>query len=196
MRRHFEKITRQASRAIRHWWLYMVCGILSIAAGIGVFVFPMDSYMTMGVFFGVLMLTVGAAQLITASTSGNYLAMKGYMITGGVLDLILGLLLCFNPGISLIVMPVLLGVWMLYHSFMVIAFGGDMSTFKISGSWMITAGGIVLMLVSILILVNPMRAGVAAVVFLAGAGLIVLGILLSALAIKLKDMHRFFEPEM
>lgn len=196
MRTHFDNLTVKASRVIRHWWLYMLCGILCMVAGIAVFIFPMESYMTMGLLFGILMLLVGAAQLIVASASGNYLAMRGYVIVGGILDLIMGIILCINPAVSLVLMPVLLGIWMLYHSFMIMAFGGDMETFRIDGSGWTLAGGALLMLLSILVLVNPMSAGVATVVTLAGVGLIVFGVLLCALSFKLKDIHRAVDDDL
>ncbi|MBQ2965573.1 MAG: DUF308 domain-containing protein [Bacteroidales bacterium] len=195
MRTHFDILTLKASRVIRHWWLYMLCGILCMVAGIAVFIFPMESYMTMGLLFGILMLFVGAAQLIVASSSGNYLAMKGYVIVGGILDLIMGIILCINPAVSLVLMPVLLGIWMLYHSFMIMAFGGDMETFRIDGSGWTIAGGALLMLLSIFVLVNPMSAGVATVVTLAGVGLIVFGLLLCVLSFKLKDLHRVLDDD-
>lgn len=195
MRTHFDNLTLKASRVIRHWWLYMLCGILCMVAGIAVFIFPMESYMTMGLLFGILMLFVGAAQLIVASSSGNYLAMKGYVIVGGILDLIMGIILCINPAVSLVLMPVLLGIWMLYHSFMIMAFGGDMETFRIDGSGWTIAGGALLMLLSIFVLVNPMSAGVATVVTLAGGGLIVFGLLLCVLSFKLKDLHRVLDDD-
>ena len=195
MRTHFDNLTLKASRVIRHWWLYMLCGILCMVAGIAVFIFPMESYMTMGLLFGILMLFVGAVQLIVASSSGNYLAMKGYVIVGGILDLIMGIILCINPAVSLVLMPVLLGIWMLYHSFMIMAFGGDMETFRIDGSGWTIAGGALLMLLSIFVLVNPMSAGVATVVTLAGVGLIVFGLLLCVLSFKLKDLHRFLDDD-
>lgn len=195
MRTHFDNLTLKASRVIRHWWLYMLCGILCMVAGIAVFIFPMESYMTMGLLFGILMLFVGAAQLIVASSSGNYLAMKGYVIVGGILDLIMGIILCINPAVSLVLMPVLLGIWMLYHSFMIMAFGGDMETFRIDGSGWTIAGGALLMLLSIFVLVNPMSAGVATVVTLAGVGLIVFGLLLCILSFKLKDLHRVLDDD-
>lgn len=195
MRTHFDNLTLKASRVIRHWWLYMLCGILCMVAGIAVFIFPMESYMTMGLLFGILMLFVGAAQLIVASSSGNYLAMKGYVIVGGILDLIMGIILCINPAVSLVLMPVLLGIWMLYHSFMIMAFGGDMETFRIDGSGWTIAGGALLMLLSIFELVNPMSAGVATVVTLAGVGLIVFGLLLCVLSFKLKDLHRVLDDD-
>lgn len=195
MRTHFDNLTLKASRVIRHWWLYMLCGILCMVAGIAVFIFPMESYMTMGLLFGILILFVGAAQLIVASSSGNYLAMKGYVIVGGILDLIMGIILCINPAVSLVLMPVLLGIWMLYHSFMIMAFGGDMETFRIDGSGWTIAGGALLMLLSIFVLVNPMSAGVATVVTLAGVGLIVFGLLLCVLSFKLKDLHRVLDDD-
>ena len=197
MKRHFENLTRKAGRAVQHWWMLMIAGILCIAAGITVFVFPLESYVTLSIIFGVLMVIVGAIQLIVASSSNNYLAMRGYAITGGVLDLILGLFLCFYPGVTFVLLPIMLGIWMLYHSFMIIAFGGDLDTFNVKGDGLVIASGIVLLLISILILMNPFGAGVAAVVIIAGIGLIVFGIIMCMMSFKLKDIHNLIsEPEM
>lgn len=190
MKRHFENLTNKVSRAIKHWWLLMLAGLLCVAMGIVVFVFPLESYVTLAILFGVLMLAVGAAQLIIASSSGNYLAMRGYVIVGGVLDLILGIFLCIYPYVTLMVLPIMMGIWMMYHSFIIIAFGGDMETFKLGGSGLVIAGGIVLLLLSILVLVNPLGAGVATVVVIAGVGLLVFGGLLCALSLKMKDIDK------
>lgn len=190
MKRHFENLTNKVSRAIKHWWLLMLAGLLCIAMGVVVFVFPLESYVTLAILFGVLMLAVGAAQLIMASSSGNYLAMRGYVIVGGVLDLILGIFLCIYPYVTLMVLPIMMGIWMMYHSFMIIAFGGDMETFKLGGSGLVIAGGIVLLLLSILVLVNPLGAGVTTVVVIAGVGLLVFGGLLCALSLKMKDIDK------
>lgn len=168
----------------------MLAGLLCVAMGIVVFVFPLESYVTLAILFGVLMLVVGAAQLIIASSSGNYLAMRGYVIVGGVLDLILGIFLCIYPYVTLMVLPIMMGIWMMYHSFMIIAFGGDMETFKLGGSGLVIAGGIVLLLLSILVLVNPLGAGVTTVVVIAGVGLLVFGGLLCALSLKMKDIDK------
>ena len=190
MKRHFENLTNKVSRAIKHWWLLMLAGLLCVALGVVVFVFPLESYVTLAILFGVLMLAVGAAQLIMASSSGNYLAMRGYVIVGGVLDLILGIFLCIYPYVTLMVLPIMMGIWMMYHSFMIIAFGGDMETFKLGGSGLVIAGGIVLLLLSILVLVNPLGAGVTTVVVIAGVGLLVFGGLLCALSLKMKDIDK------
>ena len=193
MKRHFENLTAKAGRVIRHWWLLMLAGILCIAAGIAVFVFPMESYMTLSIIFGVLMLITGAAQLIIASTSGNYLAMKGYVVVGGVLDLLLGIFLCVYPAVTVVLLPIMLGIWMMYHSFMIIAFGGDLDTFRINGSGWVMMGGILLLVLSFLVLVNPFSVGIATVIVLTGVALIVFGFLLCGESVLLRRIHETFE---
>lgn len=193
MKRHYENLMSKAARAVKHWWLLLLSGLLCIVAGILVFIFPMESYMTLSILFGVLMLIVGAAQLIIASTSGNYLAMRGYVIAGGILDLLLGIFLCIYPAVTVVLLPIMLGIWMMYHSFMIIAFGGDLETFKIGGSAWVTIGGILLLLLSILVLVNPFSAGIATVIVITGVGLLVFGLLLCAEANMLRQIHVNFE---
>ncbi len=193
MKRHYENLMSKAARAVKHWWLLLLSGLLCIVAGILVFIFPMESYVTLSIIFGILMLIVGAAQLIIASTSGNYLAMRGYVIAGGILDLLLGIFLCIYPAVTMVLLPIMLGIWMMYHSFMIIAFGGDLETFKIGGSAWVTIGGILLLLLSILVLVNPFSAGMATVIVVTGVGLLVFGLLLCAEANMLRQIHASFE---
>ena len=190
MKRHLENLTERASRAVKHWWLLMVAGILCIIAGICVFVFPLESYVTLSVLFGILMLLTGAAQLVIASSSGNYLMMRGYFIVGGVLDVILGIFLCVYPGVSLVVLPVMMGLWLMYNSFVIISFGGDMDTFKLSGGGMVMILGILLLVLSIFVLLNPFSVGVTTVLIVAGVGLILFGLILFAISLKVRDIDK------
>ena len=77
----------------------------------------------------------------------------------------------------------------MYHSFMIVAFGGDLDTFNVKGNGLVIAAGILLLLLSILILMNPFGVGVAAVVVMAGIGLLLFGIILCVMSLKLKDIH-------
>ncbi len=195
MKRRFENLNRRAGRAVQHWWLMTIAGVLAVAAGIAVFAFPLESYVTLSILFGVLMLLTGVAKLVAASTSANFFMMRGYIIVGGVIDMLLGLFLCINPGVTVVVLPIMMELWMLYNSFMMIAMAGDFDTFGIPGAGWIIAGSIVMLILSLLVLVNPFTAGIATVVLLAGAGLLVFGFLLCALSFKVKDLHKYFELE-
>jgi uncharacterized membrane protein HdeD (DUF308 family) len=195
MKRHFENLTNKVARAVKHWWLMLIAGLLCLVMGIVVFVFPLQSYVTLAILFGVMMMAVGAIQLIIASTSANYLTMRGYVVVGGVLDLMLGIFLCIYPGVTLVALPLMLGVWMLYNSFIIIAFGGDMETFRLGGSGLVVAGGVLLLLLSVLVLLNPIRAGIPTVIIIAGIGLLVFGCLLCMLSLKLKHIDKEIEME-
>lgn len=189
MKRHFENLVTRAARAVKHWWLMLIAGLLCIAMSIAVFAFPMESYVVLSILFGVLMFIVGAVQLFVASASRNYLAMRGYIIVGGVLDVILGIFLCTYTGASFVLLPVMMGLWLMYHSFMIIAFGGDMETFKIRGSGITIVGGVLLLMLSILVLVNPLGAGIPTVITFAGIGLMLAGILMVLFSMKMKYLH-------
>ena len=195
MKRHFENLAARASRTIRHWWLMFIAGLLCVAAGICVFVFPIESYVTLSVLFGVLMLLTGAAQLIIASTSGNYLMMRGYFIVGGVLDVILGIFLCVYPGVSLMALPIMLGLWLMYNSFIIISLGGDMDTFKLSGGGMLIILGILLLVLSVFVLLDPFSVGIVTVLTVAGVGLLLLGLIFCAISVKLRDLHKMVQNE-
>lgn len=195
MKRHFENLIDRATRAIKHWWLLLLAGILCVVLGIAVFVFPLESYVTLNILFGVLMLVCGAAQLIISATSGNYLMMRGYMIVGGIIDLLLGIFLCVYPGITLFALPIMMGICLLYHSFMIISFGGDLETFRLHGGAWVICGGILLLVLSILILANPLSVGIDTIIIIAGLGLLMLGVMFSTIAMKLKDIHTNIEKE-
>lgn len=195
MKRHFENLTSKVGRAVQHWWILMLIGILCVLAGIAVFVFPLESYVTLSIVVGVLMLLTGAGQLFVAGTSGNYLAMRGYIVVGGIVDLLFGIFLCVYPGVTLMLLPIMLGIWIMYHSFMIIAFGGDMETFRIRGSGFMICSGIVLLLLSLLVLVNPFSVGVDAVIIITGVGLLVLGVIFCVMSMNFKEIDKYFEKE-
>lgn len=196
MKRHFKNLTGMVSRAVKHWWLMLIAGLLCVALGVVVFVFPLASYVTLAILFGALMLLVGVVQLLVASSSSNYLAQRGYMIVGGILDVVLGVFLCVYPDITMFMLPIIMGMWMMYHSFMLIAFGGDLDTFRLGGSALVIMGGVLLLLLSILVILNPFSVGITTVIVLSGIGLLLLGSLLCTLSFKLKNIDRIMEAEL
>ena len=59
MENFLNRMADKASRTVRHWWLYLITGILSIIAGIVVFCNPIESYLTLSIMFGILDLLIG-----------------------------------------------------------------------------------------------------------------------------------------
>ena len=108
-------MTGKAAKAVKNWWLLLVAGLLGIAAGIAVFCFPADSYYVFSIMFGVIMLVTGVTELAVAVSSRNWFMMRGYNIVGGILDVIVGIMLCSWPQVTMVTLPIFLGIWLIYH---------------------------------------------------------------------------------
>ena len=67
MENFIENLMGKAGKAIRHWWLLLISGILPLAAGIVVFCFPAESYITLSIMFGILMLISGIVELVVST---------------------------------------------------------------------------------------------------------------------------------
>lgn len=182
----------QAQRAIRYWWLLLAVGIITVSMGIAAFFFPAESYILIATVFGIVTLLSGIAGLTTAITSRNLFATRTWNIAGGIIDILLGILLCANIGISAAVLPYLLGAWLLIRSVMVIGFGGDLLTFGLRGGGWSIATGILLLIFSLVILIRPFAVGIPVVTTLAGIVLLLAGLVISSLAWRMRNIHSHF----
>ena len=187
------QITGRAAKAVRNWWMLLIAGLLIIAGGVAVFFYPEDSYEILSVAFGVVMLLTGVTELVLAVSSRNWFMMRGYNIVGGILDLLVGIMLCAWPQVTMMTLPFVLGVWLIYHSFMIIGLAGDMSAFGVSGSGWLICGGVLMLLLAILMVLNPFTLGVNVIVILLGIGLIVFGSVLVGASIRLSHVHNYFK---
>ena len=185
----FDEILKSAGKVVRRWWLGLILGVLLVVAGIVVFCNPVESYMALSLMFGVLMLLSGLSELVVSLGSRNYFMMRGYSIVGGILDLLLGIFLCVYPQVTLVVLPVVIGIWLLYRSFMIIGFGGDLSAFRLPGSGWTIFGGVMMLVLGLLMVIMPLTVGVAALAFVTGCAMIVAGAVAIALSLKLRQLH-------
>ncbi len=157
-----ERLASGASKTVKNWWMLLIAGLLLIIGGIVVFVNPVESYITLSMMFGIMMLITGLAELIIAITSHNFFAIRSYTIVGGIIDMIIG-------------------------------FGSDLEAFNVKGYGWPLAGGVVLLILSILILINPFSFGTSAVVILTGIALIIMGGIFIVKSLRMRNLHSFFK---
>jgi uncharacterized membrane protein HdeD (DUF308 family) len=183
-------VVDRASKSVKNWWILLIAGILLIAAGIVVFCYPTVSLKVLSILFGVVILVSGIAQLALAISTGNYFLTRGYIVAGGILNVFLGIILLANPDWTILIMPILLGLWMLYESFMIMGAGSDMSMFRITGSGWTIAMGVLLLMLAIMTLIWNNSVGAAMVVVLTGIAFILDGIFAIYASFCLKDVSK------
>ena len=171
-----------AGRNVRYWWIFLLRGLLFIIAGVITFRYPLESYVTLSIFFGVMMLFTGILEL-TFTLSTRKIKGWGWRLAASIIDLILGIILILDIRISMAVLPFLVSFWFLFRGITMLSFSGVVRNAG-STAWMIT-GGILLIFFAILIMINPVL-GALTIVTWTGLAFIVAGIFNIILTIQLK----------
>lgn len=113
-----------------------VSGVLMIAAGILAWVFPDTAILAAAIYIGFLFLISGGAYL-----TDFYYFRSGWLLATGLLDLILGIILVLNLGVTLASLPLVLALWILGVAVTQVAFGIDAKAAKdASWKWLMISG--------------------------------------------------------
>lgn len=187
---NFSSLIENSKRAVRYWWLMLIIGIALFVVGILVFVYPAQSYLGMAVVFGWLMLLSGILEVVLASVNRHFVTGRGWMLAGGIIEIVLGIILIFNVALSAATLPIFLGFWLMLRGFSAIGLGGDMSAMQIAGSGWTIFTGILLVLCSLWILFQPLVFGTTAVIVWVGISLLFAGAAACSLAFQLQRAHR------
>lgn len=187
---NFTTLIERSRQAVRLWWLLLIVGVALLAAGVLVFVYPARSYMGLAHLFGWLIFGAGILEVILSSSSRHFVTGRGWMLAGGIIEIVLGLILIFHTALSAATLPLFLGFWLMMRAFSTIGLGGDMRVMEISGSGWTIVSGILLLICSLWIIFRPLVFGAAAVVLWVGLSLLLAGIAACSLSLQLHRAHR------
>lgn len=193
--KHLNALIENSKQAIRYWWLLLLAGIVLLLVGILTFIFPGRSYLGMSLLFGWVILLAGILEVVISTANRHFITGRGWMLAGGIIQIVLGGILIFNVGLSASMLPFFLGFWLLMRAFSTIGLGSDMYTMGISGSGWTILTGVLLLLCSLGILFQPLGVGTTAVVVWVGITLLFAGAAACTLALQLRNAHLCFEAE-
>lgn len=179
--------------AVKNWWMLLLVGLIVLVIGVFVFAYPEMSYLALSMTFAAMVLLSGIVSIVVAASTSNPAIGKGWIMAGGIIELLLGILLVIFPAIAVASLPFFLGFWLLFRSFRMIGVGANLASMKVPGGvWTIIVGAL-LLVCSVLILAQPVPLGVEAVVIWVGVSLVMAGIAMVISAFQLKELHRHFE---
>lgn len=181
----------KSKQAIKHWWLFLLMGIALLVLGIVVFMHPAESYLSLSIVFGMVILLSGIFEIILASTNKHFITGRGWMLAGGIIETLLGLILACNVALSALTMPIFLGFWLMFRAFTTIGWGGDMYTLRIPGAVWTIISGVLLMLLSLWTLLQPLAFGTSMVVVWVGISLLFAGMSAILFSLQLKNIHKY-----
>lgn len=183
----------RAMEPVKHWWMYLIIGVLALILGVFMLINPAITYEMMTLLLGLALLIFGVIEMIVGIFSRNIFVSRAAVIIGAVLNIVLGILLAANPGIAALTLPLILGMWMLYQSFMTISYAGDLKNFKVKGYGLTLFCGIVLLVLAMLILLRPMTLGIVTVAAYIAISFIIYGLSEIVSAFRLKAIHHVLD---
>ena len=176
-------VSNDVRAATGGWWLLLLVGVISIAAGVTILVKPGDSLATLAVIAGIFLLVDGILELTAALLFGTQ--SRGMVALLGVLTAIVGALLIRHPIAGVAAVALLIGIWLITIG--VIRFVAAFEVAEYRG-WNIIAG-LIEVIAGIAIISDP-NIGFATLALLVGIAFIVNGAGMLALGWSLRTLRR------
>ena len=179
------EIYESEASQVKYWWLSVLVGIASLVVGFLVLVNPIESYFVMAMWLGIVILFTGVFSLVESFTSDSRYVRRGWLILASICDIIIGIVLMLNFLLSVAIIPVLFGVWLLYRGFVSLAQGITLRSSGVRDAGWVIFSSIVVIAISLAVLFVPDVIGVAAVVVFVAIALMAYGISRISLGFRL-----------
>jgi uncharacterized membrane protein HdeD (DUF308 family) len=167
----------------KNWWLLLLRGIAAIIFGVLAFAWPGLTLLTLILFYGAFALVDGVLAIIAAITGGAP-APRWWLAIVGVLGIAAGLLTFLMPGLSALVLLFFIAGWAIATGVLQII-GAIQLRKEIDNEWLLILGGVISVLFGVGMMLAP-GAGALALVWVIGTYAVILGVVLVALALRLK----------
>lgn len=173
---------------LRHWWLMLIAGLLLLVVGTWVVFHPFQSYLTLSWLFAVGMVLTGLLDIIFAwknRESKRWI----WRLLAGIADIVVGTYLFNNTLITIVFLPLVIGLWTFYKGFMAIGDALHIRTYKV-GNWrrlLFTA--IVALMMALLLMACPV-IGIENIFLFSGLAFIAAGLFRIYLSMKLLTIEQ------
>ena len=172
----------------RHWWVFLVRGLVAIAFGLLALFYPAATLVTFILFYGIFALVDGVFAVVSAIRGREGMGSRWWLALVGVLGICAGLVTYFWPGITALALLTVIGVWALVYGIFEII-GAIRLRKEIDNEWLLLIHGVLAVLFGLMVLVRP-GAGALALIWLIGSFAFASGIVLIILAFGLRKHAR------
>lgn len=155
--------------------LSIIAGVLLVAAGVYCMCNQDVAVMSAGILLGVFMLCAGIVEIVVFAGTSGLLIGSGWLLLDGVLTVIMSLFLLFNQWFTMMSLPFLFTVWLLFSGISRFVSAFDLRALGVRAWGLVLALGIILLVVGFVCMMDPW-VGVAAIGVTVGLVFILEGI--------------------
>lgn len=170
----------------KFWYLPLISGILCVLLSIWVMKTPLESFLTLSIFFAAMFFVQGIFEIFRAFGNSQHKGW-GWSLAFGIIDLVFGILLLSSPAVSASVLVLYVGFMLMFRSISGIGFAVDLKEMGVKswvGPLLFSILGII---VSAIMIFNPLLGGLTIIMYTAIA-LLMVGIFQIILSFALKKL--------
>ncbi|WP_276483256.1 HdeD family acid-resistance protein [Paraflavitalea pollutisoli] len=172
----------------QYWWIFLLRGLFAVILGIIALLMPGVTFTTLIIFLGAYMFIDGIFSVAAAISARKSNDAWGWMLTGGILSIIIGIITFRNPFVTGAALIYLVAFWAIAIGLLEIIVAIRLRKVIKGEAWYIFAG-ILGILFGVLLLSNPI-AGAITITFIFSFYALVMGFILLSLALRLRKRHR------
>ena len=135
--------------------LNIIAGILLIGAGIYCLCNEDVAVLSAGLILGMFMLAAGIAEIVVFAGTSGVLIGSGWLLLDGVLTVIMSLFLLFNQWFTLLSLPFIFTVWLMFSGISRFVSAFDLHALGVRGWGWVLAVGILLMVAGFICMMDP-----------------------------------------
>jgi len=187
-----ENVISKIGNTLKYWWVGVLLGILFLLLGFWVLQSPIESFVTFAIYFAIAYIASGIGAIAFSISNREALDGWGWQLAGGILELMLGIALFANPGISMIVLAFFVGFWLLFRGISTISISMDLKKSGGSNWGWILFSGILTAILAFMVLVNPLYA-VSTLSIFVGLSLIMVGVAAIMVGFQIRKVKKAAE---
>jgi len=174
----------------KYWWLYSLTGIIMFFGGIWIIRYPVDNFIALGVFFSMLLFTIGVLEILYSLANTKRVRNWEWIMLSGIFNLILGIFLMSDEALTMTVLPFIFGIWLAFSGASQIGRALLLKAqFYKRWGWML-ASGVITLIFSIFVIYHPLF-GALSIIIWTSTSFMLIGLFTLAYSVVLKR----FSPE-
>ena len=175
-------------KIVKNWWLLTLLGILTTLLGIWIYLNPSENYVALSIIFSVIIFISGIFEIVFAISNSKIIRSWGWILTSGIFDLIIGIILVTKENLTMEILPVIFGIWLIFGGVSQIGKGLLFKESHLPNWGWPVVGGVLIALFGFFVIYSP-AFGAWSIVIWTSLSLILLGIMTIIFSLFIKKIH-------
>lgn len=170
-----------------NWWLIAIGGTLLVGVGIWTLLSPFDSYLSLSLIFAAVMVAAGFFEILFSMANFRHFRGWGWHLLTGAVDCFVGIYLFSYPLITMIILPVVIGLWLLFRGLITTGTALGLQTGGLNSWIWLLVIGVFNILIAFVILFHP-ALGISGLIIWTGVAFMLAGVFRVYLSVRLKQI--------